>query len=105
MDIICKELSRKTAEYLQSLKKSIVINDGRHTLVTGQFSRSCFVSAIENGAITLESDGTIIICLELEYKPDLDIPKIRRRVENYLRTQATVKDIITIASIIGVRFK
>lgn len=92
---------------VSSLRKSgqtVVISEGSFVLVKGIPNVIVIEQACSDGAVSLAEDGSIQVC-GTRIMPEMDIVKIRRRVEDHLRKSASKQDIIRIAACLGIKLK
>jgi len=77
---------------------------GEYTLAQGVMNIGTFERACSDRSISIQEDGTILICgLTIPYK--WDTVRIRRRIDDHLRKTASNEDLIRIAACLGVRLK
>ena len=98
------EIMKIVVSYLRKSGQAVVISEGSFVLVKGIPNVIVIEQACSDGAVSLTEDGSIQVC-GTRIMPEMDIVKIRRRVEDHLRKSASKQDIIRIAACLGIKFK
>lgn len=99
-----EEAMKAVITYLRRKGKNITCIQGEHTLTHGVLNVGAIKRACSDGAILIQEDGSIQVC-GVSIAHEWDTIRIRRRIEDYLRKTASNKDIIRIATFLGVRLK
>lgn len=99
-----EELKKIIISYLRRTGQGVSYVNGTYALVKGKVNVFVLESAYRDRAIDISADGSIRICHE-SIPSGLDIPRIRRRIEEHLRTSSTPGDIINMAAKLGVKLR
>jgi len=98
------EIMKIVVSYLRKSGQTVVISEGSFVLVKGTPNVIVIEQACSDSAVSLTEDGSIQVC-GTRIMPEMDIVKIRRRVEDHLRKSASKQDIIRIAACLGIKLK
>jgi hypothetical protein len=98
------DIKRVVISYLRRTGQGISHVNGTYVLSRGKINIPILESAYRDRAIDISADGSIKICHE-SISSGLDIPRIRRRIEEHLRTSSTPGDIICMATKLGVKLR
>lgn len=99
-----EDLKKIIISYLRRTGQGVSYVNGIYALGKGKVNIPILESAYRDQAIDISIDGLIRICHE-SIPSGLDIPRIRRRIEEHLRTSSTPADIIGIAVMLGVKLR
>lgn len=98
------EAMKAVITYLRRTGKTITCIQGEYALVQGVLNIGTIERACSDRAISIQEDGSILICgVSIPYQ--WDTTRIRRRIEDYLRKAASNEDLIRVASCLGVSLK
>ena len=98
------EAMKAVITYLRRTGKTITCIKGEYALAQGVMNIGTIERACSDRAISIQVDGSILICgLTIPY--EWDTVRIRRRIEDHLRKTASNEDLIRIAGCLGVRLK
>lgn len=98
------DLKKVVISYLRRTGQGVFYDNGTYTLGKGKVNNPILESAYRDQAINISVDGSIRICHE-SIPSGLDIPRIRRRIEEHLRTSSTPGEIVSMAVKLGVRLR
>jgi hypothetical protein len=98
------DLKKIVISYLRRTGQGVSCVNGTYALGKGKVNIPTLESAYSDRAIDISIDGSIRICHE-SIPSGLDIPRIRRRIEEHLRTSSTPGDIIGMAVMLGVKLR
>lgn len=98
------DLKKVVISYLRRTGQGVFYANGIYALGKGKVNIPVLESAYRDQAIGISADGSIKICHE-NIPSDLDIPRIRRRIEEHLRTSSTPGDIVNMAVKLGVKLR
>lgn len=99
-----EELKKIVISYLRRTGQGVTHVNGTYVLSKGKVNVTMLENAYRDQVIDISVDGSIRICNE--YIPSgLDIPRIRRRIEEHLRSSSTPGDIIKMAAKLGVKLR
>ena len=98
------ELKKIVISYLRRTGQRVSCVNDTYALDKGKVNIPILESAYRDRAIDISIDGSIRICHE-SIPSGLDIPRIRRRIEEHLRTASTPADIIGMAVMLGVKLR
>lgn len=98
------DLKKVVISYLRRTGQGVSYANGTYVLSQGKVNIPILESAYRDRAISISVDGSIRICHE-NIHSGLDIPRIRRRIEEHLRTSSTPGEIISLASKLGVKLR
>jgi hypothetical protein len=98
------EAIKAVISYLQRTGKTVARIQGEYTLARGVLNVGTIERAFSDQAITIQDDGSILMC-GVSVPCEWDTPGIRRRIEDYLRKSASNEDLIRIATCLGIRLK
>ena len=98
------ELKKIVISYLRRTGQGVSYVNGTYALSKGKVNLPILESAYRDQAIGISADGSIKICHE-SISSGLDISRIRRRIEEHLRTTSTPADIIGMAAKLGVKLR
>jgi len=98
------DLKKIIISYLRRTGQGVSYVNGTYALGKGRVNIPVLESAYRDHAIGISADGSIRICHE-SIPSDLDIPRIRRRIEEHLRTSSTPGEIISMAVKLGVKLR
>lgn len=98
------DLKKIVISHLRRTGQGVFHVNGSYMLGKGNVNIPVLESAYRDHAIGISTDGSIRICHE-NIHSGLDIPRIRRRIEEHLRTSSTPGDIINIAVKLGVKLR
>ena len=98
------DLKKIVISYLRRTGLGVSCVNGTYALGKGKVNIPILESAYRDRAIDISIDGSIRICHE-SIPSGLDIPRIRRRIEEHLRTASTPADIIGMAVMLGVKLR
>ena len=90
--------------YLRRTGQGITCTEGAYHLTKGTPNSAVIAQAYADGAITPTETGTLTLC-GIQIPAPLDTTKIRRRVEDHLRKSASERDILRIATCLGVSLR
>lgn len=96
------DLKKIVISYLRRTGKGVSYINGTYALGKGKVNIPILESAYRDKAIDISIDGSIRICHE-SIPSGFDIPRIRRRIEEHLRTSSTPADIVGLAVMLGVK--
>ena len=98
------EAMKAVITYLRRTGKTITCIQGEYALAQGVLNIGAIERACSDRAISIQEDGSILICgVSIPYQ--WDTTRIRRRIEDYLRKAASNEDLIRVASCLGVSLK
>jgi hypothetical protein len=98
------EAMKTVVSYLRRSGQTVAFSEGSFVLVKGIPNIIVIEHASTDGAVSLTEDVSIQVC-GTRIMPEMDIVKIRRRVEDHLRKSASKQDIIRIAACLGIKLK
>lgn len=98
------ELKKVVISYLRRSGQGVFLVNGSYVLCKGKVNIPILESAYRDRAIRISADGSIRICRETIFS-DLDIARIRRRIEEHLRTSSTPGDILSLAAKLGIKLR
>jgi len=98
------DLKKVVISYLRRTGQGVFHVNGTYVLDKGKVNIPILESAYRDRVIDVLADGSIRIC-NVGIPSGLDIPRIRRRIEEHLRTASTPKDIINMAVMLGVKLR
>lgn len=98
------DLKKIVISYLRRTGQGVFLVNGTYVLSNGKVNIPILESAYCDQAIGISADGSIRICHE-SISLDLDIPRIRRRIEEHLRTSSTPGEIVNMAVKLGVKLR
>lgn len=98
------EATKAVISYLLRTGKTVTWTQGEYTLARGALNVGAIERALNDGAIAIQKDGSILIC-GVSVPCEWDIHSIRRRIRDYLHKSATDGDLIRIAACLGIRLK
>jgi len=98
------ELKKVVISYLRRTGQGVFHINGAYVLARRKVNIHLLEDAYRAGAIGISADGSIRICHEC-IPSGWDIPRIRRRIEEHLRTSSTPGDIIRMAAKLGVKLR
>lgn len=98
------DLKKVVISFLRRTGQGVFYANGAYVLGKGKVNINILESAYRDQAISISADGSIKICHE-SISSGLDIPRIRRRIEEHLRTSSTPGDIICMATKLGVKLR
>lgn len=96
------EAMKTVISYLRRTRQTITCTEGKYALVDGVPDTNDIEQACRDRAVSIALDGSIQIC-GIQIRTEWDTARIRRRVEDHLRKNASPVDIIRIASCLGVK--
>lgn len=96
------DLKKFVISYLRRTGQGVSCDNGTYALGKGKVNIPILESAYRDRAIDISIDGSIRICHE-SIPSGLDIPRIRRRIEEHLRNSSAPGDIISLAVMLGVK--
>ena len=98
------EAMKTVINYLRRTGKTITCVQNEYALTHGVLNIGAIERAWSDRAISIQEDGSILICgVTIPY--EWDTIRIRRRIEDHLRKSASNEDLIRIAACLGVRLK
>ena len=98
------EAMKSVISYLRRSGKTIACIQGEYTLAHGVLNIGTIERACSDRAISIQEDGSILICgVSIPY--EWDTIRIRRRIEDHLRKSASNEDLIRIGACLGLRLK
>jgi hypothetical protein len=98
------EAMKAVLSYLRRSGQTIAIVEEKHVLTKGRPNAKVVEQACAEGAVSLTDDGLVQVC-GTRIRMYLDIDRIRRKIEDHLRKSASRKDIIRIATCLGLDLK
>ncbi len=98
------DLKKIVISYLRRTGQGVSYVNGSYVLGKGKVNIPILESAYRDQAIDISADGSIRICHE-SIPSGLDIPRIRRRIEEHLRTTSTPGEIMSMAAKLGVKLR
>jgi len=98
------DAKRVVLSYLHRTGYGIFLVDDVFILGKGKVNIHTLENAYRAGAIQISEDGSIKICEEC-IPTDWDIARIRRRIEEHLRTSLSPGQIINIAACLDVKLR
>ena len=98
------DIKRVVISYLRRSGQGVFRVNGSYVLGKGKVNIAILEDAYRDRAIGISADGSIKICHDC-IPSGLDIPRIRRRIEEHLRTSSTPRDIICMAAKLGVKLR
>ena len=98
------DLKKVVISYLRRTGQGVFHVNGTYVLDKGKVNIPILENAYCDRAIGVSADGSIRICHE-SIPSDLNIPRIRRRIEEHLRTSSTPGEIISMAVKMGVKLR
>jgi len=98
------DVKRIVISYLRRTGQGIFHLNGAYVLNKGKVNVLVLESAYHSRAIHISDDGSINIC-DVNIPSDLDIARIRRRIEEHLRTLSSPGQIINIATCLDVKLR
>jgi hypothetical protein len=98
------EAIKSVVSYLRRTGKTLTCVEGEYTLALGVLNVGTIERAFSDRAISIQEDGSILIC-GVSIPCEWDTARIRRRIEDHLRKSASNEDLIRIAACLGVRLK
>jgi len=98
------DIKRVVISYLRRTGQGVFHVNGTYVLSRGKINIPVLESAYCDRAIGISADGSIKICHDC-IPSGLDIPRIRRRIEEHLRTSSSPGDIIGMATRLGVKLR
>lgn len=98
------EAIKTVISYLRRTGKTVARIQGEYTLAQGVLNVGAIERALSDRAISIQEDGSILIC-GVSVPCEWDTGKIRRRIEDHLRKSASNEDLIRIATCLNIRLK
>ena len=98
------EVMKAVLSYLRRSGLTIAIVEEKHVLTKGRPNVVVVEKACSVGAVSLTEDGMVLVC-GTRIKMYLDMDRLRRKIEDHLRKSASRKDIIRIATYLGLDLK
>jgi hypothetical protein len=98
------EVLKAVISYLRRTGKTVTRVHGEYALADGVLNVGTIKRAFSDRAISVQEDGSILIC-GVSVPCEWDAGSIRRRIEGYLRKSASNEEIIRIAACLGLRLK
>lgn len=99
-----EEAMKAVFSYLRRTGKTITCIQGEYALAQGVLNIGTIEQACSDRAISIQENGSILICgVSIPY--EWDTIRIRRRIEDHLRKSASNEDLIRIAACLGIRLK
>ena len=90
--------------HLRRSGETIALEGASYVIVKGRVNIIAINKACADGAVTLTEDGSVKVC-DTQIKLQVDMVKLRRRVEDHLRKTASKQDIIRIAACLGINLQ
>lgn len=98
------EAMKAVVSYLRRTGKTVTNIQGEYTLAYGVLNVGTIERAFRDRAISIQEDGSILIC-GVSIPCEWDTIRIRRRIEDHIRKSASNEDLIRIAACLGVKLK
>ena len=99
-----EEVKKNVLSYLRRTGQGVFLVNGVFILDKGKVNITVLESAYLARAISITDDGSIKIC-DVNIPSGWDIARIRRRIEEHLRTSSSPKQIINIATCLDVKLR
>lgn len=99
-----EEAKKMVLSYLRRTGQGVFLINGAFILDKGKVNIPVLESAYLARAISITDDGSINIC-DVNIPSDWDIARIRRRIEDCLRTSSSPRQIINIATCLDIKLR
>lgn len=98
------DLKKIVISFLRRTGQGVFHVNGTYALDKGKVNIPILENAYRDRVINISADGSIRICQE-SIPSGLDIPRIRRRIEEHLRTSSTPGEIISMATKLEIKLR